>query len=224
MQEYDASVPKTLLTVAGRPFAHWQLRWLASEGVTSVIYGIGHRGDQIRKFVGDGSTWGVRVDYVEEPENLLGTAGAVRLAMDHGVLGEAFFVLYGDSFLQINMRSVQERFKEAELPALMTVFANEGRWDTSNAVFDGSLVTDYRKGLAQPPPDMRYIDYGLLVLSRKAVADHTVSGRVADLSEMLTTLSHRRLLSGFEATQRFFEIGTPAGIAELDEYLQQQAD
>lgn len=218
MQGYDSSLPKALLPVAGRPFAHWQLTWLASEEVESIVYSIGHKGNMIREFVGDGTRWGLDVAYVEETEDLLGTGGAVRLAADRNVLDERFFVLYGDSYLRVNLRTVDRVFEERALPALMTVFENDGNWDTSNVVFDGSLVLEYRKG-PNPPPSMRYIDYGLLQLSRDVVVEHVAPHQSSDLAELLGTLSRQRQLGGYAVTQRYFEIGSPKGIRALDQFL-----
>jgi NDP-sugar pyrophosphorylase family protein len=219
MHDYDPSVPKTLLPVAGRPFADWQLRWLASEGVDNVVYSIGHLGALIRDYVGDGRQWGTKVRYVEETDGLLGTGGAVRLAVEKGVLEDRFFVLYGDSYLRIDLHSVDAAYRSSGKPALMTVFANDGRWDTSNVAFDGWLVTDYRKGLTDPPPQMRYIDYGLLMLDRGTVEAQIPTPRRTDLADLLGALSRNSLLVGYEAAERFFEIGSPSGIGELDEFL-----
>jgi len=219
VQGIGPSLPKTLLPVAGRPFADWQLRWLAGQGVNSVVYSIGHRGGQIREFVGDGASWGLHVAYVEETDGLLGTGGAIRLAVDRGAMDERFFVLYGDSYLRVDLGEVDEAFTVLGLPALMTVFANDGQWDASNVVFDGTLVVEYRKGLTTPPPPMRFIDYGLLELDRQLVVDRVPTGRASDLAELLEPLSLEALLGGFEVDRRFFEIGSPEGIAELDRFL-----
>ncbi|HTZ09626.1 MAG TPA: sugar phosphate nucleotidyltransferase, partial [Acidimicrobiales bacterium] len=136
-------VPKCLLEVAGRPFAHWQLEWLASEGVDRVVFSIGHLGQAVRREVGDGSRFGVRVDYVDEGPELRGTGGAVRLAVEGGGLDESFFVLYGDSYLTVDLGAVARTFARRGAEALMTVFRNRGRWERSNAVFDGTMVTLY---------------------------------------------------------------------------------
>src|SRR6185369_10392492 len=96
------TVPKTLLPVAGRPFAHWQLEWLSRSGIDSVVYCLGYLAEDVRTFVGDGRQFGLKVSYVDEGEALRGTAGALRLALDSGVLDEDFLVLYGDSWLQVD--------------------------------------------------------------------------------------------------------------------------
>src|SRR3954447_4437243 len=115
------TVPKTLLPVAGQPFAHWQLTWLAAGGVTSVVYSIAHLGDQVREFVGDGSAWNMGVRYADEGDVLRGTAGALRLALEEGLLEDRFLVLYGDSWLQVDPRAVSDAHARSGLPALMTV-------------------------------------------------------------------------------------------------------
>src|SRR5215469_7624199 len=128
------SVPKALIPVAGEPFAAHQLSLLSRGGIRRVVYCIGHRGDAIRDFVGQGDRWGLEVSYVEDGDTLLGTAGALRRALDAGALDPAFFVLYGDSYLPIDYQAAWDAFVQAGTPALLTVFRNEGRWDTSNVL------------------------------------------------------------------------------------------
>lgn len=212
------TVPKTLLPVVGRPFADWQLRWLAASGVTSVVYSIGHLGSQIREFAGDGSTWGLSVRYADEGDQLRGTAGALRLAQTEGLLDDRFLVLYGDSWLQVDPREVHLAHCRSGLPALMTVFENGDSWDRSNAVVVDGLVTRYDKAADPRPSDMRWIDYGLSSLTRGVLAE--VDGDdPQDLAPVLTRLAGRRKLAAYRATRRFYEIGSPTGLAELERQL-----
>jgi NDP-sugar pyrophosphorylase family protein len=213
------TVPKTLLEVAGRPFADWQLAWLAAAGTTSVVYCIGYLGEQVRDHVGDGGEWGVAVDYVDEGERLRGTAGALRLALEQGVLDDRFLVLYGDSWLQVDPGAVYAASVASGLPALMTVYENEGRHDTSNVEYADGMVVRYEKGLDPVPAPMRWIDYGLSVLSRELVAERVPRGTVADLASLCHDLSLQGLLAGFPVTERFYEIGSPEGLAELEDLL-----
>lgn len=212
------TVPKTLLPVAGFPFAHWQLRWLAAGGVTSVVYAIGHLGAQVRDYVGDGSAWGLRVSYADEGERLRGTAGALRLALGEGLLEERFLVLYGDSWLQVDPDAVATAQTASGLPALMTVYENDGRWDTSNAVVTGDRVTTYEKGTEPRPVGMRWIDYGLSVLSRSVVEEIT-GDDPTDLAPVLSELARNGRLAAFEVADRFYEIGSPDGLSELEARL-----
>ena len=217
-------VPKTLLPVAGRPFASWQLDWLADAGVDSVVYCVGYLGEQVREHVGDGSAWGVAVDYVDEGHELRGTAGALRLAHDEGVLDETFLVLYGDSWLQVDPAEVYVAARRSGLPALMTVYENNGLFDTSNVEYADGRVVRYEKGLDPAPPAMRWIDYGLSVLTRVLVAERVHENDVVDLSALCHTLSLEGKLAGFMVPDRFYEIGSPAGLAEVTELLERRPE
>src|SRR4030088_978187 len=87
MGAWTKRMPKPLIPVGGRPFAELQIEWLASQGVTDVVYSIGYRGDMLREALGDGSRWDLPIRYVDEGADLRGTGGALRLAADHGALG-----------------------------------------------------------------------------------------------------------------------------------------
>jgi NDP-sugar pyrophosphorylase family protein len=213
------TVPKTLLPVAGRPFAGWQLSWLARAGIESVVYCLGHLGDDIRAFVGDGSAWNLKVSYVDEENDLRGTAGALRLAYDEGALAEDFLVLYGDSWLQVDPADVLRSARQRPQPALMTVYRNHGRWDASNVIFDGERVVRYEKGLNPLPPEMCWIDYGLSVLRRQMVADRVPSTQVHDLAPLFSELAAEGQLAGYEVAERFYEIGSVSGRAALERHL-----
>jgi NDP-sugar pyrophosphorylase family protein len=210
------TVPKTLLPIAGTPFATWQLAWLSESGIDSVVYCVGHLGQLIRDHVGDGSPWGLSVRYVDEGDHLRGTAGALRLAHDSGALDEDFLVLYGDSWLQVDPAGVLRAAREHREPVLMTVFRNDGRWDGSNVVLEGSRVARYAKGLTEPPAEMRWIDYGLLAFRRGVIAERVPPDGPQDLAPLCAALAAEGLLAGLEVGRRFYEIGSVAGRDELE--------
>jgi NDP-sugar pyrophosphorylase family protein len=218
------TMPKALLPIAGAPFATWQLSWLSRSGIDSVVYCVGHLGQLIRDYVGDGSSWGLSVRYVDEGDQLRGTAGALRLAYDERALEEDFLVLYGDSWLQVDPAQVLRAARDCSEPALMTVFRNEGRWDGSNVVLEGTRIARYAKGLTTPPAEMRWIDYGLLAFRRWVIAERVPAGPVRDLAPLCSELADHRLLAGFEVGQRFYEIGSVAGRDELDALLTARQD
>ena len=216
MRPITDAIPKAMIPVAGRPFVDHQLAHLAAHGVTDVVLSIGYRGDAIRRHVGDGERFGVRVAYVDEGDDPRGTAGAVRLALDQGALEEAFLLTYGDSFLPVDFRRVFGAFRASGKPALMTVFRNEGRWDASNVIFEAGMVKLYdKRRLTRPAEEFTYIDYGLAALERRVVADEVPAGARADLAELYFNLSRRGDLAGMEVHERFYEIGSPAGLADF---------
>lgn len=220
LRPLSETVPKSLVPVAGRPFADHQLAWLAGNGVTDVVFCIGHLGDLIREHVGDGSSHGLDVTYVDEGSDLRGTAGALRLAYDAGILSKAFAVLNGDSYLPIDVGAVWNEFAERRPPALMTVYRNEGRFDASNARLRDGWVVAYEKGLADPAASgMHHIDYGLSIIDRDAVMPEIPAGAVVDLATVYLHLAQAGQLAGREVFERFYEVGSPGGLAELEAHM-----
>ena len=220
MRPLTETIPKAMLPVEGRPFIDHQLAWLAAHGVTDVVLSVGYLGEAIEAHVGDGARYGLRARVVDEGPNLRGTAGAVRLAFDEGVLDERFLLTYGDSFLPIDFAAVFRHFEASGAPALMTVYRNEGRWDTSNVIFDGRMVTLYDKQRrTRPPEDFAFIDYGLSALTRRTVEEGIPTGQKADLAELFHGLSRRGELAGWESPERFYEIGSPQGLADFSEWV-----
>lgn len=213
MHPLTERIPKALLEVAGRPFIEHQLVLLRREGVDRVVLCVGFLGEMIEARIGDGARFGLSISYSFDGERLLGTGGALRRALP--MLGEQFFVLYGDSYLDIVYAPVQAAYRESKLPALMTVFRNEGRWDTSNVLYDGKRIVRYDKG--HPTADMKFIDYGLGIVNRDTL--RTCTDETFDLSDLYAALAREGRLAGFEATRRFYEIGTPSGLAEADSHL-----
>lgn len=220
MAPHTDLLPKALLSVAGKPFADWQLAWLAAEGVTEVTYSIGHRGDQIRTYVGTGDRWGLEVRYVDEGHTLRGTGGALLQALEQDALREEFLVLYGDSYLRLDIRQVWRFFGSIDKSALMTVYRNDGGRERSNAQLVDGAVIRYEKGLAAAPDELHYIDYGLSVFKRSTVRQWIPADAVADLADTLTALSVNGELAGYEVQERYYEIGSPEGLRELELELQ----
>jgi NDP-sugar pyrophosphorylase family protein len=208
--------PKPLVEVAGEPFLLHQLRLLSAHGASEIVLCVGYLGEKIERLVG-AERFGLRVAYSYDDPQLDGTLGAVRRARD--LLGERFLVLYGDTYLRIDYRAADAAWRDSGLPALMTVLRNDGRWDMSNALFADGRVIAYDK--RAPQPKMRWIDYGLGGLTQ-GVLDRAPAA-VSDLSQLYHALAEDDLLCGFEASERFYEIGTPVSLAETDSFLRSTA-
>ena len=211
------TMPKSLLEIDGEPFIAHQLRELARQGIQNVILCVGFLGEQVESFVKDGAEYGVRIKYSYETNDLLGTGGAIRNALH--LLTDDFFVLYGDSWLDIDYRSVYESFQNSGKTALMTVYRNEGRWDTSNVEMDGNRIKIYSK--IKPNPRMTHIDYGLGIL-KPNIFEKYPEGANFDLAEIYESLSDSGRLASFEAKNRFYEIGSHDGLKELNEIFQER--
>src|SRR5260370_5014463 len=158
MRPLTESCPQTLLAVCGRPFAYHQLHGLARQGVTEAVYAIGHKGGLIREYWAREQPPVPSIRYVDEGDQLRGTGGAIRLALEQGVLEESFLVIYGDSFLPVEFAPIWQAFQSSGKPALMTVLRNEGRCDRSNVIYEDGRGVLYEKTANAA---MQYIDYGL---------------------------------------------------------------
>ena len=224
MQSSFSGIPKSLIPVLGRPFIEWQFEWLVTQGVRDVILCVGHLGDSIRRHVGTGESFGIQASYVHDGATLKGTAGALRHATDELGIATPFYLIYGDSFLDVSVADVTSTYQRTRLPALMTVFRNEGRWEESNVVFDGHIVTRYEKHLSDPPTEMAYVDYGFLIMDRPVIDEFVPAGEFFDLADVLGRLSTSGRLAGFEASRRFFEVGTPQGLVDLETFLASNRD
>jgi N-acetyl-alpha-D-muramate 1-phosphate uridylyltransferase len=207
-------VPKSLLELNGEPFAIHQLRLLQAKGIRRVVLCVGHLGVLVQRSIGDGSALDLQVDYSFDGPELLGTAGAVNNALPK--LGDSFFVMYGDSYLPCDYAAIARNFESAGVLGMMTVFRNDGRWDLSNVEFESGEILAYSK--TQRTPSMRYIDYGLGVFRAEAF-ENLPAGKPCDLSEIYASLLHRKQLASCEVSERFYEIGSPAGLRETAEFL-----
>ncbi len=208
-----ADTPKPLLELAGEPFLVHQLRLLARHGVREVVLCVGYRGEQIEAQIGS-ERFGVNIRYsFDALPGLDGTLGAIRRALP--MLGERFLVLYGDTYLRIDYGAVARRWVESGLPAVMTVLRNEGRWDTSNVVYREDMVLRYDK--RSPTPEMRWIDYGLGGLTGCTLDRVPTSEN--DLAVLYERLAARGELLGFEASERFYEIGTTQALIDTEAFL-----
>lgn len=212
-------VPKLLLRVGGRPFADLLLERLASCGLRDVLLCIGHLGGAIRAHVGDGSAHGARVTYSDEGDARLGTAGALRLALP--LLAPIFLVTYGDSFLPFDYAApLRDLAAHPGALGTMAVYRNEDLLDASNTVVSGDRVVRYLKRAASEPreADMDHIDYGATALRREVVAS-LPPGRALDLAEVQRALAASGELRALAAERRFFEIGSEAGLRDLEAHL-----
>ncbi len=208
------SIPKALVDVQGEPFIHRQLRLLAARGIRRIVLCVQYRGELIRLAVGDGKRFGVRLEYSFDGQGFLGTAGAIKAALP--LLGESFFVLYGDSYLPCDYSRIQAAFEESRRPALMTVFQNDGRWDKSNVEFSNGSIIAYDK--QSQTPNMRHIDYGLGMFSSSAFKT-VPAGQAFDLAALYRRLLDRGELAACEVKERFYEIGSFEGLEELRRFI-----
>jgi len=208
-------IPKSMINISGKPFIHWQLKLLSESGLKKIVLCLGVKSQLIEEYVGDGSQYGLEIRYSFDGESPLGTAGALAKALP--LLGETFGVLYGDSYLEINYKSIMEFYSVQEKAGLMTIFNNTNQFDASNVELKEGLIIQYSK--SNLSNRMQHIDYGFSILGRKSFRELPQNTNV-DLTEVIGGLVSKGELLGYEVENRFFEIGSFQGIEDLRSYLE----
>jgi N-acetyl-alpha-D-muramate 1-phosphate uridylyltransferase len=217
MKPLTEKVPKAMLDIDGRPFIYHQLNLLKKKGINRVILCVGFLGEKIENYVGDGAKFQLDVKYSYDGEKLLGTGGAIKKALKY--LDDSFFVLYGDSYLDVDYEEIETTFFKAPAKGLMTVYKNEGKWDTSNVVYRNNEILMYSK--KKQTEEMNYIDYGLGVLSKSVFHDFK-NENAFDLACVYEKLAEEKQLMGYEVFERFYEIGSKEGLKELKQKIYEQ--
>jgi NDP-sugar pyrophosphorylase family protein len=210
-------VPKCLVEVAGRPFLDHQLDLLYANGIRRVVLCLGHLGEQVAAHLAAGYRH-MDICCSFDGEKLLGTGGALRRARP--LLGPTCWVLYGDSYLDFDYRAVYQAFRKHGASGLMTVLRNQGRWDRSNVLFEGNRLVAYDK--KRPSPQMQHIDFGAALL-RTSFLEEKPQTEAWDVADLYHDMVARGLMIGYEVSQRFYEIGSPTGLADTQAFLIEKA-
>lgn len=216
------ALPKPMIEVIGKPFFSYMLELLSWYGFRRFHFCVGHLGEDIQNYFGNGSKFGVDITYSFDGEKLLGTAGALRNALDS--LEENFMLIYGDSYMDIDYNELIYRYFQSQkhngAKILMAIYKNKNLYDKSNVIFRNGQIICYDK--KNQVPEMEYIDYGISILSRKLIAD-LAEGKPADLADLYSKAVCEGIAAAHPVRKRFYEIGTPASLEEFRELVQRRS-
>ncbi|TET09961.1 MAG: nucleotidyl transferase [Candidatus Atribacteria bacterium] len=213
------NIPKSLIKFNDKPFIRHQIELLAKKSFKNILICLGYHGEKIKEFLGNGKGLNLKITYSFDGNTLLGTGGAILKARNY--LSDVFFVLYGDSYLDINYKKILDFFYEnnrlnAKL-GLMTVYKNNNQFDKSNVIYKNNMVALYDKKNINA--EMNYIDYGLSILKKEALNLIKSESGFYDLADLLNILSKKNQLLGFEVKKRFYEIGSLKGMKDFNNYI-----
>ena len=212
-------IPKSMIKINNKPFLEYQIELLQRNGISEIILCVGYLGEQIEEYFGNGKKLGINIKYSYENEQLLGTGGAIRNTLD--LLSNYFFVLYGDSYLNVNYKEIYNYFLKINYPALLVIYKNNNKWDRSNVIFKNGIVGIYDKN--NYIPEMEFIDYGLSILSER-VLNRIPKSVNYDLANLYKDLSIEKKLAGYEVLERFYEIGSKEGLKEFENYIKERGN
>jgi N-acetyl-alpha-D-muramate 1-phosphate uridylyltransferase len=214
--ELAKNQPKSLIEIQGKPFIEYQIEQIKKQGITDILVCTGHLGEQLQRYLGKGTRYGLNIKYSHE-DKPLGTAGALKKAAK--MLDNEFLAMYGDSYLFLDFAAIFSYFLARNRLALMTVYKNHDHHDKSNTSISGDLVTVYSKN--GKSGNMVYIDYGAQMF-RKPALDLIPADRYFPLEDLFPMLISLKQLLAYEARDRFYEIGSMQGIQDFREYIRGQ--
>ena len=206
--------PKSMIEICGKPFLYWQISSLIEQGYTDILMCIGHKGSIIQDYLEVEFKNKAHISYSFDGKQQLGTGGSIKKALP--MLGDKFMVLYGDSYLPISFSEIESTFRHSGWPGLMTTYGNSNSSYPNNVLIDQELIIQYSKKQTQRV--FTHIDYGLSFFS-KEVFDLTLENTNFDLGVIIEKLISEKSLANYEVNERFYEIGSPTGIIEFEEYL-----
>ena len=207
MRPLTDHTPKPLLEAGGKPLIVWHLERLAAAGFRDIVINHAHLGCMIEKTLGDGSQWGLRIQYSPEPPGALETAGGIANALP--LLGDQpFLVVNGDVYCDMDFGHFSG--STATGPHLVMV-ANPPHHAGGDFSLDGNRVTH-----ANGEQTLTYAGIG--VFSPSFFAE-VKPGTVMKLRPLLDAAIAAGTLTGERFTGRWVDVGTPQRLAELDQEL-----
>jgi len=209
-------IPKPMVPIHGKPYLEHQIERLAAQGFRRAVLLTGYLGDAIERHFGVGARLGLAIEYSREPEPL-GTGGALRLARDR--LSDPFLLIYGDSLLPVEYAPIIERVSDGPWEAVIAVYANRGDIDVPDNVGadpDGR-VRIYRKGASRD--DLNRVEAGVSAFRLRAIDRLPRDGPSSIESDLFPQLAAEGRLGSWDSPRRFYDIGTPARIEEIREFL-----
>jgi NDP-sugar pyrophosphorylase family protein len=222
MRPITETIPKPMIAVAGKPFLQHQLELLSAARISQALLLVGYLGEQIQQCFGDGAKLGIRISYSFE-SSPLGTGGALKNAESQ--LQDDFILVNGDTYLAIAYGALLRKFAEVNYAALIVTYKkpeNASQDVPANqvpnnlAVGTDGVVTAYQK---RDPEGMNHIDAGVIVLKKEMLA-RLPADQVCSLEEeTYPRLIAEREMRAWVTSEPFYDMGSPAGLAALEEKL-----
>jgi NDP-sugar pyrophosphorylase family protein len=216
---------------SAKPFLEYQLEFLKSHRITHMIFCVGHLHQHIQKYFGNGSQWGVRIDYSIE-EKLLGTGGAIKHAENY--LNGTFLALNGDSFFGIDLGELiqfhlDKKAKMQQGDYLGTIALTEVQEATGYGLV--TLNRDHRilnfaeksAGRSAESSGSNWVNAGIYILEPETLNFIPPSRKVSIERETFpSVLKSGRYLGGYCRAGFFVDIGTPAGYRQFRSYVKER--
>ncbi|MBF0118047.1 MAG: NTP transferase domain-containing protein [Desulfobacterales bacterium] len=207
--------PKPMVTIMGKPFLEHLLLYIKSYKIDNILLLVGYLGKQIEDYFGDGSTFGLHIEYAYD-ENLLGTGGALKNAEEK--INQDFLLINGDTYLPIDYQVFQDYAISKNAIGTLTVFSSKNNMLPYNiSVGKNHYILSYNK---KDPSKMTHVDGGLIYF-KKDVLSFIPPYQICSLEEeIFPQLIKINQLVSFPIDQQFYDMGTSKGLKELQDVLE----
>ena len=208
LRPLTSTVPKPVVPLVDQPFIGYMFDWLRSHGVDDVIMSCGFLADGVKSVLGDGSSFGIRLRYVEEPKPL-GTGGALKFAEE--LLEERFFMLNGDVLTDIDLTEQLEQHERTGARATLALIGvdDPSAYGLVRRRDDGSVTEFLEKPGADEVLDTNLVNAGAYILEREILAEMAPAGTNISIERDVFPKLVDHGLYGYEASGYWLDIGTP---------------
>tara|TARA_B100001057_G_scaffold469929_1_gene530731 strand:+ start:107 stop:814 length:708 start_codon:yes stop_codon:yes gene_type:complete len=216
IKKFTKKKPKPMVEFLGKPFIEYQIELLKKQQFKRIIISVGHYGKQIIKFFKKKNFSDLNISFSIDGKKPLGTGGALKKIFKNHKGN--FIVMYGDSYLPIDLKKIQEKFIESKKDVLLTIYRNKNKYDKSNIKIKNKKIY-YNKH--HPDIEMNYIDYGLSIIKGKLLKNY-YKQKNFDLSDLFNKLCIEQKIAYTIVKKRFYEIGSYKGIEEFKKYIKEK--
>jgi mannose-1-phosphate guanylyltransferase/phosphomannomutase len=214
------NLPKALVPVGDRPLLDHTLSLLQRHSVREVVFCTGHLSEKIETYVGDGSSWGLRVSYSKEPSPL-GTAGCLR-RIDPAPASD-FLVVYADLLMELDLSAIAQAHRENQADATLLVHPNGHPYDSDLVDMDPA-TEQIREIFRKPHPPGKWranlVSAAVYILHPRVLtllAPAEKADCAHDLFPRALAAGYR--LFGYRTAEYLKDIGTPERLREAEDDL-----
>lgn len=208
-------IPKSMIKIKNKPFLEHQIENLKNHSIKDIVLCVGHLSDKIENYFGNGKKFGVNILYSYDKDKPLGPIGALKNA--EPLLEDIFFIMYGDSYLNVDFQKIYSYFIKQNKLGLMAVYKNFNKYDKSNLIVKNNLVVAY--GEKNRTQDMIYIDYGTSILRKKSL-NSISKNTFYSTGQFFSELILNKQLIAFEIEERFYHIGNPDALIDFRNFIE----
>lgn len=214
MLPHTQTRPKTMIEFYGKPFLEYVLEMLSGQGFNRFLMLLGYLPDVVQNHFGDGSRWGVEIDYsVSEADTL--TSRRIQLAQH--LIDPCFLLLYCDNYWPMRMDRMWSKFVTADVPAMITVYSNKDKFSRDSVlVGEDGYVEVFDRG--RKTPGLRGVEISYAILTSE-VLDLLPEQEMLVEEALYTPLARQHRLAAYVTDHRYYSVGSVERLPITEEFF-----